>query len=205
MTDACALNYWLLWFPLFHCPFILFVFLALMFPFFVIQVLLVRDKLRPRRQLPKWSLYKSQRETVSFACKSFWSKNGSNKTENVASDILTRPFTLSGLRTTTKKRRRTEETRTALKHHLPCSSLICGTQSDYSNMGTWNWKSKNTIVLGIYILILNADLKISRWDPGCLADLFHVCVLGETADVTAAPAEATDEGHQKPRPLQSTK
>ncbi len=35
--------------------------------------------------------------------------------------------------------------------------------------------------------------------------IFHVCVPGEAADVTTAPAEAEDEGHQKPRPLQSTK
>lgn len=39
----------------------------------------------------------------------------------------------------------------------------------------------------------------------CFSDLLNVCVPGEAADVTAAAAEAEDEGHQEPRPLQSTK
>lgn len=37
-----------------------------------------------------------------------------------------------------------------------------------------------------------------------VSDLLHVCVLGEAADVSPAPAKTEDEGHQEPRPLQST-
>lgn len=36
----------------------------------VLQILLVRDKLPSRGQLPEWSLHKGQREAFSFACKS---------------------------------------------------------------------------------------------------------------------------------------
>lgn len=130
--------------------------------------------------------------------------------KNAASNLPTKPFPPAGLRTTTKKRRRTEETWKASEHYLPRPSLLCSTQSDFSHMGAWNWKSKNTIFLWIlplffFLFFFWLNLKCSRRDPVCLADLFHVCVLGEAADVTTAPAEATDEGHQKPWPLQSTK
>lgn len=50
-----------------------------------------------------------------------------------------------------------------------------------------------------------ATVKIEKNSLLFFSDLFHVCVPGEAADVTTAPAEAEDEGHQKPRPLQSTK
>lgn len=47
-----------------------------------------------------------------------------------------------GLCTTTKKWRGTEETRKTSEHYLPCPTLICSTKSDFSDMGTWNWKSE---------------------------------------------------------------
>jgi len=52
---------------------------------------------------------------------------------------------------------------------------------------------------------LGRGLFYGGFDHGCFSDLFYVCVPGEAADITTAPAEAEDEGHQKPRPLQSTK
>lgn len=51
----------------------------------------------------------------------------------------------------------------------------------------------------------NSDLSVKVVPSFCFSDLFNVCVPGEAADITTAPAEAEDEGHQKPRPLQSTK
>lgn len=118
--------------------------------YFSIQVLLVRDELRSRRQLPQWSLYKGQRETLSFACKLLLSET--LQTRRTAAPVT--PFTPAGLRTATQKWRRTEETRTASKHHLPGPSLLCGAQSDHSNVGTWNWESKSTIFPWIFILII---------------------------------------------------
>lgn len=123
-----------------------------------------------------------------------------------------------GLCTTTQKRRGTEETRKTSKHYLPRPTVVCSTQSDFSDMGTGNWKSENIDVIKalfflfcVFLLfsVLESDsnryfsVKVVR--SCCLSDLFHVCVLGEAADITAAPSEAEDEGHQKPRPLQSTK
>lgn len=117
-----------------------------------LQVLLVWDKLRSRRQLPQWSMYKSQWKTLSFACELLSSKTVQIR-KNAASNVPTRPFTSAGLRTPTKKRRGTEETGKASKHHLNGSSLLCSTKPDHSDLGTWNWKSKNTIFLSIYIKI----------------------------------------------------
>lgn len=47
----------------------------------------------------------------------------------------------------------------------------------------------------------NSDQQFSVFS----SDLFYVCLSGEAAHITAAAAETEDEGHQKPRPLQSTK
>ena len=57
--------------------------------------------------------------------------------------MLTKYFIPVGLCTTTKKWCGTEETRKTFKHYLTCSSLLCSTQSDFSDMGAWNWKSEN--------------------------------------------------------------
>lgn len=74
-------------------------------------------------------------------------------------------------------------------------------------MGSWNWKgenNKNYIVNLRFLFFL--DLKHHYCYPRVVfSDLFHVCVPGETADIAAAAAEAEDEGHQKPRSLQSPK
>lgn len=129
--------------------------------------------------------------------------------------IPAKHFTPAGLCTTTKKWSGTEETGKTSKHYLPCPSLLCSTQSDFSNMGTWNWESKNTVFLWMFLPFIHLffvpalELNISIWSViqtwFCLPDLFYVCLLGEATDITTAPAEAKDEGHQKPWPLQSTK
>lgn len=67
--------------------------------------------------------------------------------EDAASNVPTKPFLPAGLRTTTKKRCRTEETWKASEHYLPRPSVLCSTQSDFSHVGARNWKGKNTIFL----------------------------------------------------------
>ncbi len=134
-----------------------------------------------------------------------------------ATKILTKHFIPSGLCTTTKKWRGTEETRKTSKHYLPCPTFLRSTQSNFSDMGTWNWKSENINLIGtlfsfLFFLCLSWTLCLgaetvtcdSVWSY-CFADLFYVCVSGEAADITTAPAKAENEGHQKPRPLQSAK
>lgn len=85
--------------------------------------------------------------------------------KNAASNVPTKPFPPAGLRTTTKKRRRTEETWKASEHYLPRPSLLCSTQSDFSHMGAWNWKSKNTIFLWILpLFFLFFLLLVEFWN-----------------------------------------
>lgn len=57
--------------------------------------------------------------------------------------MLTQHFISTGLCTTTKKWCGTEETWKTSKYYFPCPPLLRSTQSDFSDMGTWNWKSEN--------------------------------------------------------------
>lgn len=61
------------------------------------------------------------------------------------------------------------------------------------------------ITLNLLFRASKSDVFVNVVWSNCLSDIFNVCVLGEAADITTAPAEAEDEGHQKPRPLQSPK
>lgn len=80
--------------------------------------------------------------------------------KNAASNVPTKPFPPAGLRTATKKRRRTEETWKASEHYLPRPSLLRSTQSDFSHVGAWNWKSKNTLFLWILPLFFSFFLLV---------------------------------------------
>lgn len=59
--------------------------------------------------------------------------------------------------------------------------------------------------LDIIFVDSNSDFSVKVVWSFRFSDLFYVCVPGEAADITTAAAEAEDERHQKPRPLQSTK
>lgn len=98
------------------------------------QVLLVRDELPSRGQLPKQSLYKGQWETFPSASKCFLLLQKS--TSVLPIKTLTKHCILAGLCTTTKKRCGTEETGKTSQHHLSGPPLLRRTQSDFSDMGT---------------------------------------------------------------------
>lgn len=57
--------------------------------------------------------------------------------------MLKKHFISLGVCTSAKKWCGTEETGKTSKHYLPCPSLFCSTKSNFSDMGTRNWKSKN--------------------------------------------------------------
>lgn len=177
----------------------------------VLQILLVRDELPSRGQLPEWSLYKGQRKAFSFARKSLPSPKNSPLRYKPDCNRVDQTFVPVGLRTSSKEWHGTEEAGQTSQHHFARPPLLCRSQSDFSDMVSWNWKSETRNVhlpvelLKAFVCEPTAGLWLgSSWPSwSCLSDLLPVRLPGEAADVPSPPAEAEDEGHPKPRSLQS--
>lgn len=62
-------------------------------------------------------------------------------------NYVTGTFFPVGLCTSSQKWHGTEETRKTSQHHFTCPALLCSTESDFSDLVTWNWKSENRNVI----------------------------------------------------------
>lgn len=62
-------------------------------------------------------------------------------------NYVTGTFFPVGLCTSSQKWHGAEETRKTSQHHFTCPALLCSTESDFSDLVAWNWKSENRNVI----------------------------------------------------------
>lgn len=162
----------------------------------VLQVLLVGDELPSRGQLPQRSLCEGQREAFPFACKSL------NLCPGAAQPVLIQALVPQGYVPPAKNG--LEQKRPG--RPLNITSLV-RLSSAVPNQISVTWSPEIGKVSRDARPVAPPPDAVGSVaaDPLPLAvsDLFPVGLPGEAAHVAAAAAEAEDEGHPKPGPLQS--